>query len=94
MEIFAAIKMLSIICFSIFILLSIIRGNNRFVYFLIVLIAVSVNFWVRAKLGENPNISLYIVGILVYILTIVIVMWRNINKESKLESWTRSENEG
>lgn len=91
MEIFVAIKMLTSICFGILALYSIVREKHRYVLVLTVIALVCINFWVCAKLGEDPNVSAYIVGLLTYILAIIIVVLRKMEKVTKPIGYYRSD---
>lgn len=82
MEILEIFKDLSFVMFATLVLLSFF-GKIRDGYILGAIVTLAVNFWICAKLGEKPNVSLYIIVLLIYISAIVIVMWRATKKETK-----------
>lgn len=73
-------KISAILLFTILVLASVFRRNNLFSFFALALIAISINFWVRAKLGENPDIIQYVIVFAIYIIAIIIIA---IRKETK-----------
>jgi apolipoprotein N-acyltransferase len=81
-EIFEIFKYLSVVFFGILVLLSI-SGKSRDGFFLGAVIVLVVNFWIRAKLGENPNILEYLAAMVIYVSCIVVTIKLEARKKVK-----------
>lgn len=76
MEILIIFKYLSVAIFSMLVLLTIF-GKTRDGYFLGAIISLVINFWIRIKLAENPNILPYCVALAIYIIAIIFAIIMN-----------------
>jgi hypothetical protein len=81
-EIFEVFKYLSFIIFVMLVSLSIV-GKHRYGFFLGAIIALIINFWTRAKLGESPNILEYLAAMAIYVLCMIVTIKLKSRKKTK-----------